>query len=252
MAEDELETPQDVYNEILLGPLSWPLKTVRLGRNSDVDYVNRDLSAAVSPAELYHVNSALYPEIVDELLASKTDVAALQRDFAARRALIAARGDLPVMPLPSLWTELLERVGDMTAQELWYAVDLRVAWDRMIGTFEPVQRRVSLLRRLSPSEYSALDRAPLLAHHPSQRPAPLLVVVLGVFSRNAVLFGERGYRRTLLEAGRAIEVITQACQTLDIPVRSSYEFEDHVVNAIAMADGVEAGALAVCRLGSEE
>jgi hypothetical protein len=60
-------TPKDLYEELLLSPIEWPLKTTRIQKHSVSDYRQRSLSPNVSVAELYHVNSKYFPSMASEV-----------------------------------------------------------------------------------------------------------------------------------------------------------------------------------------
>ena len=63
------------------------------------------------------------------------------------------------------------------------------------------------------------------------------------FARNDVLFGPRGYRRTLMETGRLAEKFAQEAAQRNLTARPIYEFVDRDVDRVIYADGVELGAL---------
>jgi hypothetical protein len=73
--------------------------------------------------------------------------------------------------------------------------------------------------------------------------------VIGNFARNDLLFGARGYRRTLIEAGRVTEKIRELAVALKLGPRLRLEFADRVADEILECDGVEERILAVVELG---
>ncbi len=75
--------------------------------------------------------------------------------------------------------------------------------------------------------------------------------LIGCFARNDLLWGARGYRRTLLSGGRIAERIAAIAFQVGLQTRIIYEFDDHRVDAAIDVDGVEEGTLAVIELRSE-
>ena len=75
-----------------------------------------------------------------------------------------------------------------------------------------------------------------------------MLLVLGSFARNDILFGPRGYRRTLVEAGRMAEEVVANADRSGISRRVIYEFIDRELDSVMEADGVEQGTLIVIEL----
>lgn len=232
-----------------MSPLHWPGKTVRLERHSLLDFRHRSNSPHVSPAELYHDNSKLSPHILSELLASSVAVEDIRGEFIRRRAAVGWLDGTPALELEDDHRELLTRVARATDPDLHYALELRIVTSELVGSYEPVSDSLRLLKELSARDRTRLTDAVTLVHTsaPVVDASPLLLL-MGSFARNEILFGARGYRRTLLEAGRLAEAIGVQARRLGLEARPVYDFLDRDIDAVMEADGLELGCLVVFEL----
>jgi hypothetical protein len=236
-------TADDVLNAVLFGPLTWPGRTVRLERNSLLDYRNRPTSAQVSVAELYHEHSKLSPQQLPELVFSSVDAAEVRRTYLGRRALLA--GARPGDELDELapWRGLLADVAER-GLECFYAIDVRVLAGDLLAAWEPAGNAFRLLKRLDDHARERLDTAMRLGRDGEGVPRQgALLLVLACFPRNEILFGPRGYRRTLLEAGRVAQELLDGTARAGRTGRVHYEFADTEVDQIMEVDGVEYGTV---------
>jgi hypothetical protein len=71
-----------------------------------------------------------------------------------------------------------------------------------------------------------------------------IVLVVCSFARNEVLYGTRGYRRTLLEAGQVIRRLAAAAAAAGLTTDVVYDYADYDVDAALGVDGVEEGSVA--------
>lgn len=239
---------ETLFANLLYTPLSWPGKEVRLERNSLLDYHQRSTSANISVAELYHENSKLFPQMLSELTASFADVESFRREFLRRRA--AVQHACPaVLDLGRRQRELLAAIATSTEAELLYGIELRVMAGEMVATYEPVSDRIKVVKQLSAKDINMLRTALRLFSAPEEPPynGPLLFI-LGCFARNDILFGPRGYRRTLVEAGQVAQEVLRQAKQLGIATRLRYDFTDRDVDSVLEADGVEQGTLIVVEL----
>lgn len=241
---------QELFDELLNPPLQWPWKSVRLERNSLLDYQQRSTSTNVSVAELYHENSKLFPQMVSEVTVVRVQAEELRREFIHRRATIGHANSDSDLNLDLRWRKLLTAVTQAAALELFYAIELRVVANGLLAVLEPVLDSLQVVKQLSASDLDLLRHALRLMNGPKE---PLhdgpLVFILGSFARNDVLFGPRGYRRTLLEAGQVAQVVLQQAGHLGLSVQPLYEFTDRDVDAVVEADGTEEGILMAFELG---
>jgi hypothetical protein len=232
-------TADQVLNAVLFGSLAWPGRTVRLERDSLLDYRNRPTSGQVSVAELYHENSKLSPELLPALALSVVDPGELRREFLRRRrafARLAAGDQLGGM---ERWSELLGPVAERSLEQ-FYAIEIRVADGCAVASYEPAGNAFRLVKNLDDREREQLDTAVSLVDTDEgvPRPAPLLFV-LACFPRNEIIFGQRGYRRTLLEAGQVTQEVVSSAVERGRTAHIHYEFADRDVDRIMEVDGVE-------------
>ena len=237
------------FDEILLTPLEWPGRTMRLGRDALLDYRNRPASGTVAIAELFHQNSKLHPAIRSELAAPE-ESAALRAEYVRRRAVLARASGTAALPLPDGVARVLRTVARACAPELFYAIEIRLVAGRELAGFEPVSGRTSVLRRLDDLELADLRRA-LFTGGAAGDPAEevIHVLVTASMARNDLLLSARGYRRTLVEAGQVVQAIVASARRSGLRCEVIHEFWDRVLDDVAQVDGVEEGTLVVLRLG---
>lgn len=221
---------QDVFEAALYARLPWPGKSTRLERDSLRDLVERSASAQVSVGELYHENSKLFPARAAELVASNVDAGAFRREFVRRRT--ATRRALPAYEVDSPVRTLLTSVAREVDPELFYALELRAVVAETVLLHEPGRDAVIELKSLGGKD--DVGRAQLF--------------VVGSFARNELLFGPRGYRHTLLDAGRLAQHVSSLAPRAALQATLSFDFDDWKVNAALEADGVEEGALVAIEL----
>jgi hypothetical protein len=217
-------------------PIDPPWKRVRLERDSFQDYRQRSVSANLSVAELYHENSKWFPQMHYELVGLRTDLPELRRRVIQERA--ASEGSGVVCG----WNGVLTAVRD--ASDLFYAVELRVAAEDVLTVFEPISDTLQPVKRLSAGDWTVLRAASELADDGGP-----LGFLLGRFVWNDVLFGPRGYRRTLLEAGRLAQEIARRAEQLGMAFSPACEFTDRDVDLVMEADGIDEGTLMLFALG---
>jgi hypothetical protein len=217
---------QAVFEAAAYSRLPWPGKTTRLERDSLRDLVERSASPHVSVAELYHENSKLFPAKCAELLASGIDVSAFRHDFVRRRTRTRQNTSEYEYehPIRALLTSV---AGDVDA-ELFYALELRLVADGSVLLHEPGRDVLIEVKRV-------------------QAEGPTLYIVAS-FARNELLFGARGYRHTLLDAGRLAEQLVSLARHHGLETSLSFDFEDWQVNGLLEADGVEEGAIVAVEL----
>ena len=79
-----------------------------------------------------------------------------------------------------------------------------------------------------------------------------MLFLIGCFARNDVLFGARGYRRTVLEAGQVTAGLLAEAERLGLDTVPIFEFTDRDLDAVMEADGIEEGALVAIAIGEAE
>ncbi len=235
-----------VFDTLAYSALQWPGKVSRLAADSLQDYVQRSGSPNSSIAELYHVNSKLYASKAAGLLAARTDAQGFRLECMKRAATssAAANDDEGVVVPPHVQRVLTLSTASLDA-EAFYAVEVRAWLGERLLAWEPLNGRFTALKNLGKDDTSLLDAALcIMGQGPRVRPNVTLFL-LGWFARNDILLGARGYRRTLLDAGRVLESLLRASHTLAIETDVHTEFTDVDVDRAIEADGVELGTLCV-------
>ena len=230
-------TADELLNTVLFGSLEWPGRTVRLERNSLLDYRNRSTSAQVSISELYHENSKLSLELLPDLVLSDVDPTQLRQEFLRRRAVLATATPDERLDVMEPWKELLGPIAHHSL-ELFYAIELRILDGGMLATYEPAGNVFRLVKAID--EREQLDAAVSLIQEGRDTPGRAsLLFVLACFPRNEIILGQRGYRRTLLEAGQVAQRILSSTVQAGRTATAHYEFADRDVDDIMEVDGVE-------------
>jgi hypothetical protein len=242
-------TPDELFEDMLYSPLDWPGKTTRLQRDSLQDVRQRPASPIPGVGETYHENSKLYPARIAELAASRLDPDAVRAAFLLRKAASSpAAGATDPDWFPSV-RPLLRAVARGGRSPLFYALELRVSDGTQVAQYEPLTDGLVAIKNVSHTEYAAVTQGLQLFSPRSTAGAGLLFVVAS-FVRNEVLFGVRGYRRTLLEAGRLAEMIFVEAERLAIAVSPVFDFHDRAVDRFVEVDGLEEGTLLVFELAA--
>jgi hypothetical protein len=243
-------TPAELFEDMGYSPLDWPGKTTRLRRDSVQDVRQRLASTNVALGELYHENSKLYPSRCEELAASRLDPDAVRLAFLRRRAETKKRTSSPDAERFAAVRPLLSAATRSGRAPLFYALELRVADDALVARHEPLMDTLVVLKATALEEYAALRRGLELLSPTSTSPSAFLFIVAS-FVRNEVLYGARGYRRTLIEAGQLAEIITMEADRLQIPVRPILEFHDRSADGFIEVDGIEQGTVLILEVGGE-
>jgi hypothetical protein len=243
-------TPQKLFDQILHTPMHWPGKTVLLERDSLLDYLQRSVSGRMSIAEFYHENSKLFPHMIPELTASQVNVEAFRLKYLEGRSIVARSSGASVLELDPRWRELLDKTANALELDTFYAIELRILVEGALGVYDPGLDTTHIVKRLSPTEIVSVQEALRVMATPDETPLPgPLLFVLGCFGRNDILFGARGYRRTLQDAGRMTQAVLLQAKRMRIPVRARYDFTERDVDYVMEADGIEQGTLVAIELG---
>jgi len=241
-------TARDFLKDVGRLSLSWPGKTVRLERDSLYDHWQQPSSHQPSIAELYHENSKLFDAVAGELAASRTDVDGLRRAVAEQRSrAMREKGGASVeLPLP-VERILIDACGGL--ESALFAVEIRVLIGASLAIFDPVGKTAHATKVLAPGELSAIDTSlALLGTAPSSAADRTLLFVTASLARNHILFGPRGYRRTLLEAGQVCQRLLDGIATSGLARTVWFEFADRRMDAAVEADGIEEATIAVIEI----
>ena len=234
----------EVLLRLVYGAVDWPGKTLRLDGDSLDRFMQRPFSSAVSISELYHENSKLIRELAAERLCNELDARSFKLSIVRAACEVAeATPATRAVPVPEEFSTVLGRYATSLPEELRYAVEVRPVVGNRVAVHEPSANCCRALRVLSRPQLEDLNSA--VHGRPPGAQHRMLVFIVGLFARNAILFGERGYRSTLLECGATAHAIATATAGLGISAHVITEFEDHRVNSVLDLDGTEAGTLAV-------
>ena len=243
-------SPQRFLNSILFCSIDDPWKTVRLERNVVTEYCQRPLSLQPSLAEIYHENSKLWPQAMAERPTMDVPFGVFREQYIRRRRAVLDTMQFSTLDLPSLHYHAVTVGGRAVERDIWYAVELRAVFGGLLGDYEPLSETLRVVKELTAND---LDRL-LTALSPAGQIAVedsrdcLLLLVIGSFARNEVLYGVRGYRRTLIEAGCLIESVLEHGKEFGLVGDVLYDFMDREVDAVMEADGTEQGTLAAINL----
>lgn len=236
-----------------------PGKLTRLAPSARSSYADRLLAGVPHIAELFHANSRLVPGGRRNVLLDPRELEHVRRwffasacqprerewDFAAarRHGVLADLDDLEA----STGLPLRKVLGDGIAKSV-YALDLLVVSGDAVRRVLPGDARMWLELPLGAEQRIALRRALPAAGWPPNSAPPLLVLV-GFPWRYMMLQGPRGYRRTLLDAGRVLATIEAAASAAGRPpLTVHYDFYDGALERALGLDGVERVPLAVVEL----
>jgi hypothetical protein len=240
-------TADDFLAEVRQLTVDWPGKTVRIERNSMRDHWQLPASSQPAIAELYHENSKLFGGMVEDLAASRTDVETLRSVVTTQRSRAMHEGGWPVVELPARLRQALATMLDGVPQPLLFAFDLRVVADGVLAVYDPIRKTAYGVKKVTPSELAAgRDALALLGPNASVDAGAMLFLVAS-FARNQMLFGPRGYRRTLVEAGRLVEQMLQGAAAA-CDCKLWLEYADRRIDDLAEADGVEEATVAVIEM----
>jgi hypothetical protein len=233
-----------------------PPDSVDLYRTPTTDYISRFLSPTPHIAELFHCNSRIAPcshvnTVLDQgsfavardwfySTALKPDDDIYDRDQALRSGVLSS-----VQELADRAGVALQWFAGPDARELAYALDILVLDGARIWRVLPGFPEAWLERTASPQELSEL---PTILPELALADPPPIVFVAGAPWRYMMLQGPRGYRRTLLDAGRLVAGFLDAGRAALSPMRTSVDFLDVELDRLLRLDGIERSVLVAIAL----
>ena len=141
-----------------------------------------------------------------ELLASRTDVAQLRDVVTAQRSQALHDGSWPPVELPRQVGAMLDKALEGLPGSALFAFDLRIAVGTTLAVFDPLRKAAYGLKTIAPAELAAIsDALALIDRKSAPSPDAILLFLVASFARNQMLYGPRGYRRTLIEGVRLVE-----------------------------------------------
>jgi SagB-type dehydrogenase family enzyme len=155
-------------------------------------------------------------------------------------------GVVPAQPHP-LYLRAAPSAGGLYPAELYI---LARRWDGLQpGLYGYDPRHHHLVPLWAGEELlSALDAA--CYHNAAIHGAPACLVVSGLFQRSVWRYGERAYRRILLDSGHLIGNAALAADALGLRLHLSAAFCDDRLNALLRLDASEEGALGVLAINA--
>ncbi|HYO15215.1 MAG TPA: hypothetical protein VE685_18620 [Thermoanaerobaculia bacterium] len=231
--------------------------SVELERTTMSDFLRR-ICATSHVAELYHENSKLVPSSTltvpedDRKLHEArewffTTAYALEEDVVEPGEAHHIRIGLADLPegLRSLLRPFTE---PGTASDLLYSVDLLVLHGGRLYRLVVRTEHLWVERSISAPEMEALREAVLDLSDLTLARAEALLFLVACPWRYMLLYGPRGYRHTLLDAGRLLGHLETAARRSHLPLAVAQNFYDARIDRLLLADGVERSTLAILAL----
>lgn len=214
--------------------------------------------------ELYHCNSNLNPHSMYQVSEiTKFDVSYLRTwyfstGYAVHEEMLDPDQNfvsrISIKELPGSLQKLLEPFTQAGAKaDLLFGTDLFVYYDRKVAKLLPESDYLWVVRKVSDdADLERLKDSLLEASKEVLDTAQAFLFVIGVWARYMFAYGARGYRHTLMEAGRLLSQIESTSAQLPLRVTVAQNFYDEPVNAFLLLDGVERGTLAAVVLSETQ
>lgn len=234
--------------------------SVLLERTAESDFRFRINSTRPHIAELFHVNSKLNPHSTLTVPTSPDKVDELRQWYfetaydTEPEEINEAEAEAfrrPVSDLPRPLAGFLEGFTEPgPATDLLYSLDLILSFEGLLMRVVPEKRFLWLEKRLRPGEEAAARASVLDLPPAARRTAPWLLFLVGCPWRYMLMYGPRGYRHTLMDAGRLLAALEDRARAAQLPLAAAQNFYDNRIDRFLFADGVERSALAVLALGA--
>ena len=114
--------------------------------------------------------------------------------------------------------------------------------------FDPFESRLGLIRK----EVSERLIQNLFLKEEGPGYANIYVFITGVFNKSAQIYGERGYRYILLEAGKLSQKLSLAAKAMGLGSESHVRFIDRRVEDLLSIDGVKHSILSILAMGKPQ
>jgi hypothetical protein len=236
-----------------------PSPNVRpLLRTPKLDYQTRLADVRGSLAEEYHLNSRMRPWELAELPAPEDANAVrawfLDSERSYRAQDLSSREDAPVVglaDLPAPVAALLARLAREQGGAL-YTADLMVVHADALLLLPPGGDALVFERRLVAGAARALGAHVPAEHREAIGSATCLLAIACVPWRHMVLFGERGFRRSLMETGILVSSVCGLAVQVGLRPSPVVDFVDTEVDRLLHHDGLERFCAALIALDVEE
>jgi hypothetical protein len=251
----------ELLEELISNKISMPQKTTYLERNSLTDVTQRFTNVNYNIAELYHENSKLSKYTIEEMVVKKLDDV---KSFKERTVLTPYKVALPnfnfkkesskehnrLFAIAKL-AEVLHEL--MKTPDLLYSLDLKIVLNTGdLLWFNPAQNELYIERSLSTLEMSNLQECIFDVSSIPIKSYQVGICIVGLFLRNMVLYGIRGYRKTLIEAGQVAQFISQKLEMVNLQTDIITEFHDRDMDLLLGCDGIERSILLTLWINNKE
>jgi hypothetical protein len=232
--------------------------SIELERTAMSDFLQRLCSPSPHVAELYHENSKLSPWSTvtvpeDDRKLHEAREWFFSTAYALREEDVepgeAHQIRIGLAGLPEGLRSLLRPFAQKgPASDLLYGVDLLVLHGHRLYRMVVRTEHLWVERRFTDAERAELEGAVLDLSDLALSRAGALLFLVGCPWRYMLLYGPRGYRHTLLDAGRLLGHLETAARRSNLPLAVAQNFYDARVDRFLLADGVERSALAILAL----
>ncbi len=231
--------------------------SVDLERTTQSDYLHRMASGSAHVAELFHENSKLSPAMSLKVPHTKDKINELREWFFTTAYAIREEEVEPLHSrelrihqddLPAHLRSFLEPfTADGPVTDTLFSVDLLLLFGERLYRMVPRTQHLWVERTLFEEDFARLSTA-LPELSPAALLDPELVFLVGCPWRYMVVYGPRGYRHMLMDAGRLLAHMSQRAADKELSFEITQNFFDHRVDTLLYADGVERSTLAICNL----
>lgn len=231
----------ELLKVLISNKISLPPKTIHLEKNSITDITQRYVNTNWNIAEMYHENSKLSRYNIEAILSnsrSKSFITKFVNGVRSVSQLEKASCKYGLnMENPILYN-ILNIFKSIENINLLYSIELYILIrkSQSLLCFDNSSKSLYLDRNLSDSQIKDFSEG---FNYENPGNSDFCICIIGVFIRNMLLFGIRGYRKTLVEAGRIGQHIIDKLKEKGIESKMITEFFDRDLDRILECDGIE-------------
>lgn len=223
--------------------------SIDLMRSAETDYIHRFVSKTPHIAELFHENSKCIPSM-PMIATGAAEQRQIVQEWYYRTSYNVDAADIneehasevlcPLDAMPEKLQSLIRMCQlDQPAGMLLYALDLFVLNQGTIYRYLPGRDFLWIERHLGERDRARLIQSLFeLGEEQCSVDTPMAFIV-GAPWRYMMLYGPRGYRHTLVDAGRLLQILE-----MNMPITVSSNYYDQVLDDILQLDGTERSVLA--------
>jgi hypothetical protein len=231
--------------------------SIELERTAMSDFLQR-LCATSHVAELYHENSKIVPSSTVTVPEDDRKLHEV-REWFFTTAYALEESDVEPSEAHQIRIGLAglpERLGSLLlpftqpgpASDLLYSVDLLVLHAGCLYRLIVRTEHLWVERSFSAADMEVLRDSVLDLSDLTLARAEALLFLVACPWRYMLLYGPRGYRHTLLDAGRLLGRFEAAARRGNLPLSVAQNFYDARIDRLLLADGVERSTLAILAL----